>query len=159
MAEKWKENVIKEKVKILVLHPVSQDTEGDFLADPLVIHCKNEENKEELEQKEEDANIVNQDISVTSSTKKQEKIDAVADLSERIKSNQDSSTTNLMKSQSQREEKIETQNDERLLEFIQKNQGIFEIKSRLRHSAKMRSSSPKNQEHSNAACALTKKTF
>ena len=157
MAEKWKENVIKEKVKILVLHPVSQDTEGDSLVDPLVTHCKNEENKEELEQKEEDANIVNQDISVTSSTKKQEKIDTVADLSERIKSNQDSSTTNLMKSQSQSEEKIETQNDERLLEFIQKNQGIFEIKSRLRHSAKMRSSSPKNQEHSNAACALTKK--
>ena len=51
----------------------------------------------------------------------------------------------------------QTKSDERLLEFIQKNQGIFEIKSRLRHSAKMRSSSPKNQEHSNAAYALTKK--
>ena len=62
---------------------------------------------------------------------------------------------------SQSEEKIEmysqTKSDERLLEFIQKNQGIFEIKSRLRHSAKMRLSSQKKQEHSNAACALTKK--
>ena len=69
-----------------------------------------------------------------------------------------------MKSQSKSEEKTvkivmhnQTQNDERLLEFIQKNQGIFEIKSRLKHSAKMRLSSQKNQEHSNAACALTKK--
>ena len=165
MAEMWEENVIKGKGKILVLHPVPQDTEGDSLVDPLAIDCKNEENKEELEQKEENAKIVNQDISVTNSTKKQEKTDTVADLSEKIilysESNQDLSTTNLMKSQSKSEEKIErynqTQSDERLLEFIQKNQGIFEIKSRLRHSAKMRLSSQKSQEHSNAAYALTKK--
>lgn len=66
----WNENVIK--VKVLVLHPVPQDTEGDSLVDPLTIDCKNEENKEELEQKKVDAKIFDQNVSLTSSTKKQE---------------------------------------------------------------------------------------
>ena len=48
MDEMWNENVIK--VKVLVLHPVPQGTEGDYLVDPQAIDCKNEENREELEQ-------------------------------------------------------------------------------------------------------------
>ena len=77
MAEMWEENVIKGKVKILVLHPVPQDTEGDSLVDPLAIDCKNEENKEELEQKKVDAKIFDQNVSLTSSTKKQEKTEKI----------------------------------------------------------------------------------
>ena len=53
MAEMWEENVIKEKVKVLVLHPISKDTDGDFSMDPLATDCKNEEIKEEFEQKDD----------------------------------------------------------------------------------------------------------
>ena len=65
----WEENVIKEKVKILVLHP----TERDSLVDPLAVDCKNEESKEELVQEEKNAKIVNPDVSGINSTKKQER--------------------------------------------------------------------------------------
>jgi hypothetical protein len=99
MAEMWEENVIKEKVKVLVLNPMLQGTDGDFLMDPLAIDCKNGEIKEE------NSMIMNQDLSVMNLKKKQGEKDTVAELYKRIRlcneSRQDLSTTNLVKSKNE----------------------------------------------------------
>ena len=106
MAEMWEENVIKEKVKVLVLHPISKDTDGDFLM----------EIKEEFEQKDDNAMIMKKDLSVMNLNKKKGENDTAvkvlwikskyttttSEVYKRIRlcaeSSQDLSTTNLMKS-------------------------------------------------------------
>ena len=57
---------------------MSQGTDGDFLMDPFAIDCKNEEIKEEFEQTEENAMIINQDLSVMNLYKNQGEKDTVA---------------------------------------------------------------------------------
>ena len=119
MAEMWEENVIKEKVKVLVLHPISKGTDGDFLMDPLATDCKNEEIKEEFEQKDDNKMIMKQDLSVMNLNKKQGEIDTAAkvlwikskyttttaEVYKRIRlcteSSQDLSSPNLMKSKNE----------------------------------------------------------
>ena len=119
MAEMLEENVIKEKVKVLVLHPISKGTDGDFLMDPLATDCKNEEIKEDFDQRDDNKMIMKQDLSVMNLNKKQGEIDTAAkvlwikskyttttaEVYKRIRlcteSSQDLSTPNLMKSKNE----------------------------------------------------------